>query len=171
VVCFQKAEEARAFGKALRERLSKYGLKISEVKSGIIPFGRYPYLSAIKKGKRLATFDFLGFTHYCTKTRRGYFKLGRKNQWLKEIRNMIKLKEWWEVLRAKLLGHYHYYGLSGNMPEMKAFYKHTRRLAFKWINRRSQKKSYNWIQFYNFLKYNPLPKSKIYHLTYTLSLR
>jgi len=184
VVCFQKAEEARAFGKALRERLSKYGLKISEVKSRIIPFGRYPYLSAIKKGKRLATFDFLGFTHYCTKTRRGYFKLGRKtskakfrqrikelNQWLKEIRNMIKLKEWWEVLRAKLLGHYHYYGLSGNMPKMKAFYKHTIRLAFKWINRRSQKKSYNWIQFYKFLKYNPLPKPKIYHLTYTLSLR
>jgi len=184
VGCFQKAEEARAFGKALRERLSKYGLKISEEKSRIIPFGRYPYLSAIKKSKRLATFDFLGFTHYCTKTRRGYFKLGRKtskakfrqrikelNQWLKKIRNMVKLKEWWEVLRAKLLGHYHYYGLSGNMPEMKAFYKHILRLAFKWINRRSQKKSYNWIQFSKFLKYNPLPKPKIYHLTYTLSPR
>lgn len=182
VVCFQKVAGARAFGRDLRRRLKEYGLKVSEEKSRIIPFGRYPYLSAQGRDRKLATFDFLGFTHYCTKTRRGYFRVGRKtskakfrqrikemNQWLKSVRNMVKLQEWWEVLRMKLFGHYRYYGISGNMAEMNAYYKRAIRLAFKWINRRSQKKSYNWAQFHRVLKYNPLPKPKIYHLTYTLS--
>ena len=181
VVSFQKVQEARAFERSLRERLKKFGLKVSEEKSQIISFGRYPYLSAQKGGKKLATFDFLGFTHYCTKTRRGYFKLGRKtakvkfrqgikelNQWLKSVRNIAKLQEWWEVLKMKLLGHYHYYGISGNMAEIKAYYNQAVRLAYKWVNRRSQKRSYNWAQFHRVLKYNPLPTPKIYHLTYTL---
>jgi len=166
----------------LRERLNKVGLRILKEKSRIICFGRYPYYSARKKGKKLATFDFLGFTHYCTKTRKGYFRLGRKtseakfrqgmkemNQWLKDVRNQVELKEWWEVLKLKLIGHFRYYGISGNMRKIRAFYKRTIRLAFKWINRRSQKRSYNWEQFQRFLRFNPLPVPKIYHLTYTLS--
>lgn len=184
VVGFQKVADARAFEEALKKRLNRFGLKISNEKSRIIPFGRYPWLDAQKKGRRLATFDFLGFTHYCTKTGKGHFKLGRKtakakfrqrikelNGWLKDIRNLVELKQWWDVLRLKLLGHYRYYGISGNIPEMKAFYKRAVRLTFKWINRRSQKKSYSWSQFHKFLKYNSLPKLKIYHLTYTLSSR
>jgi len=184
VVCFQKAEEAKGFGKALVERMRKFGLRISEEKSRIIPFGRYSYYTAQKSGRKLATFDFLGFTHYCTRTRRGYFRLGRKtskekvrqrlketNQWLKDIRNMVKLKVWWEVLRQKLIGHYHYYGVSGNMAELKIYYEQVVKLAYKWINRRSQKRSYNGIRFYRYLKYNPLPKPKIYHLTYISSSR
>lgn len=92
---------------SLRERLSKFGLKVAEEKSRIIAFGRYPYYSARKEGRRLATFDFLGFTPYSTRTRRGYFKVGRKtskakfrqriketNRWLKDVRNMVKLNEW-----------------------------------------------------------------------------
>jgi len=82
---------------------------------------------------------------------------------------MIALKQWWKVLKVKLLGHSQYYGISGNMPEMKVFYIRTVRLVYKWINRRSQKKSYNWQQFRNYLKYNPLSMLKIYYLTYTLS--
>ena len=182
VVCFQKAEEAEEFGRILRQRLGKFGLAVSEEKSRIISFGKYPYYSARDEGKKLETFDFLGFTHYCTKTRKGYFKLGRKtsraryrqklketNLWLKEVRNMIKKEDWWEVLRMKLSGHYRYYGVSGNMRDLKAFYNQTVKLAYKWINRRSQKKSYNITQFYKMLEYKPLPKPKIYHRTYTPS--
>jgi len=181
VVCFQKAEEARGFGRALRERLRRYGIRVAEEKSRVLPFGRLPYEAAQEKGKKLATFDFLGFTHYCTRTRRGYFKLGRKTakerfrqriketkQWLKDVRGMMKLKDWWEVLRLKLTGHYSYYGISGNMAALKAFYREVTRLAFKWANRRSQKRSYNWECFKRFLQFNPLPKPKIYHLTYSL---
>jgi len=184
VAGFQKIADARAVEKALRKRLNRFGLSISKEKSRIIPFGRYPWLSAQGKGEKLKTFDFLGFTHYCTGTRKGHFRVGRKtakakfrqrvkelNEWLKDTRNLVELKEWWQILRLKLLGHYNYYGISGNMLKMNAFYKKAIRLTFKWMNRRSQKKSYNWIQFCRFLQYNPLPKPKIYHLTYTLSSR
>ena len=182
VVCFQSGKEAEAFGEKFRERLSKFGLRIAEGKSRIIEFGRYPWLRARREGRRLATFDFLGFTHYCGKTRKGKFKLGQKtskarfrqkikeiNQWLKKVRNLVEMKEWWVVLRKKLTGHYCYYGISGNMSEMQAFYERTLKFAYKWTNRRSERKSYNWQQFQRYLKYNPLPQPKIYHLTYTLS--
>jgi hypothetical protein len=116
------------------------------------------------------------------KTRRGKFKLGRKtsrkkfrqkmtemNIWVKRIRNLVKLNEWWKVLGLKLLGHYRYYGMSGNFRWMQNFYHQVVRLAFKWVNRRSQKKSYNWDQFHRFLQFNPLPKPKIYHSLYNLN--
>jgi RNA-directed DNA polymerase len=184
IVCFQYGDEAKAFGKALRQRLAMFGLKISEEKSRIIEFGRYPCQKARKQGKKCATFDFLGFTHFCDKTRSGNWKVGRKtsskkykqkmkemNQWLKGVRNRVELKVWWQVLKQKLAGHYQYYGISGNIKGLQAYYTHTVRFAFKWINRRSQKRSYNWTQFNRFLSFNPLPKPKIYHLTYTLSKR
>ena len=90
------------------------------------------------------------------------------NQWLRRVRNRVKLKDWWHVLAQKLVGHYQYYGLSGNFKGLQSYYYHTVRLSFKWINRRSQKRSYNWSQFNRFLSFNPLPKPKIYHRTYTL---
>lgn len=182
VCCFQKKQEAEKFGIMLRERLSKFGLKISEKKSRIVGFGRYAQQNAKAQGKKVETFDFLGFTHYCGKTRRGMFMVGRKtsakkfsqkmkaiNLWLKGIRNMVELKEWWRVLKQKLAGHYIYYGISGNMPCLKKYSYCCTRLAFKWINRRSQKKSYNFEQYIRFMEYNPLPKPKIYHQIYTLS--
>lgn len=182
VVCFQSEKEAKEFGNILEERLGKFGLRIAKGKSQIIGFGRYIWQKAQGEGKKVATFDFLGFTHYCDKTRKGAFKLGRRtarrkfiqkvkelNQWLRNVRNLVELQEWWQVLRLKLIGHYRYYGMSGNMPSMRAFYTKALRLAHKWINRRSQKRSYNWKQFLNYVKYNPLPLPKIYHLTYTLS--
>ena len=182
VAGFQKIADARGYTEALRERLNGYGLRISEEKSRLIPFGRYPYQSAVKQGKRLGTFDFLGFTHYCASTRRGYFKVVHRtskvkfrqrakelNQWLKKVRNLAKMEDWWKVLETKLTGHYRYYGISGNMSEMKAFHWCTIKLTFKWVNRRSQKKSYNWVQFQGYLKHNPLPEPKIYHSIYTLS--
>ena len=182
IVCFENEKEAMIFGVALRQRMNKFGLKISEEKSKIIEFGRCSCHRARKYGFRCETFDFLGFTHFCDKTRRGKFKLGRKtsrkkfiqkrkdmNLWLKHIRNRNELKEWWKLLRIKLLGHYQYYGMSGNFRWVRNFYDHTVRLAFKWINSRSQRKSYNWDQFNNFIRFNPLPKPKIYHSLYNLN--
>ena len=84
------------------------------------------------------------------------------NLWLKGVRNRMKLELWWPLLAQKMTGHYQYYGISGNIRGLQSFYYHTEKLAFKWINRRSQKKSYNWGQFNRFLSFNPLPKPKIY---------
>nr|QNO46941.1 hypothetical protein CLAIAILK_00002 [Methanosarcinales archaeon ANME-2c ERB4] len=182
VVCFEKEAEARAFGNDLRRRMSEFGLTISEEKSKIIEFGRCACTKAKQNGRKCETFDFLGFTHFCDKSRWDNFKLGRKtsrkkfrqkmadmNIWLKRIRNLVKLKEWWKLLGLKLLGHYRYYGMSGNFRWMQNFYHQVVRLAFKWVNRRSQKKSYNWDQFHRFLQFNPLPKPKIYHSLYNLN--
>jgi len=89
------------------------------------------------------------------------------NIWLKRIRNLARLKVWWKLLGLKLPGHFQYYGMSGNFRWMHNFYHQVVRLAFKWINRRSQKKSYNWDQFRRFIQFNPLPNPKIYHSLYT----
>lgn len=181
VVCFGNHGEGKAFEGKLKERLGKFGLKIAESKSRVIEFGRYASQRAERKGQKAATFDFLGFTHYCCKTRKGSFKLGRKTSgkkfrqamkamclWLKGIRNRVILSEWWKVLRSKLKGHFCYYGISGNSRGISAYNQEVRRLVFKWINRRSQKKSYTWKQFCGFLKHNPLPEPKVRHMTYTL---
>jgi group II intron reverse transcriptase/maturase len=182
IVCFQYGDEALAFGEMLKQRLAKFGLKIAEGKSRIIEFGRNAWMKSRQDGGQLATFDFLGFTHYCCESRRGLFRLGQKtsskrfrqkmkamNQWLKNVRNLVTLVEWWQVLKMKLTGHYQYYGISGNFRELRKFYTRAVRLAHKWINRRSQKESYNWERFQRFLKWNPLPKPRICHKTYTLS--
>jgi group II intron reverse transcriptase/maturase len=182
IVSFQSGREAKAFGEMLKQRLSRFGLEVAEGKSRIIEFGRYVWQRAQQQGTKVATFDFLGFTHYCAKTRNGKFKLGRKtaslkfrqkmktmNIWLKSVRNAVKLSKWWPVLGLKLMGHYRYYGVSDNSRAISTFYYQTRRLAYKWINRRSQKTSYNWAKFERFLKFNPLPKPRIYQLLYASS--
>jgi len=179
VVCFKYHDEGVAFMEKLKERLSKFGLRIAESKSRVLEFGRYASERTRRKGKRVGTFDFLGFTHYCGKSRKGGFILGRRtsdkkfraamkamNVWLKGIRNRVKLSVWWKVLKSKLAGHYQYYGISGNSRGIGEYNQRVRRLAFKWINRRSQKQSYTWDQFCGFLKYNPLPKPVLCHRTY-----
>jgi len=71
VVCFEKEIEARIFGDELRRRMGKFGLTISEEKSKIIEFGRCPCMEAKQYGWKCETFDFLGFTHFCDKSRWG----------------------------------------------------------------------------------------------------
>ena len=93
------------------------------------------------------------------------------NKWLKRVRNLVELKDWWKVLGLKLRGHYNYYGISGNSLEIEKFYNKSLALAYKWVNRRSQRKSYNSEQFSRFVKFNPLPMPKIYHrMNYAFAL-
>ena len=179
IVLVQYKNEAEKILTEMDKRLNKFGLDLSKEKTGLIEFGRYAEINTGKKGKKPDTFDFLGFTHYSDKTRKGNFKVGRKtrrkkfnlslkkmNVWLKAIRNRVKTKEWWKIVTAKLRGHFEYYGISGNYASIRDFYQLALRLIFKWINRRSQKKSMNWKQFINYLKYYPLPLPKIKHNIY-----
>lgn len=182
VVLFQKRWEAERFGETLRERFNKFGLSLSAEKSRIIWFGENVWKKSLMEKRAVETFDFLGFRHFCDSTRTGAFKLGRMtspkkynqkliaiNQWLKENRNRVKLAEWWRIFCSKLAGHYRYYGVSGNYLSMKKFYWYTRKLAYKWINRRSQKKSFDYDKYERFLKHNPLPIPKIYLSLYAKS--
>jgi len=174
VILAQYKEEVEEILKLLEERLSKFRLDLSKEKTRLMQFGRYARTNAQRNGRKPDTFDFLGFMHFCDKARKGNFKVGRKtkgkkfntklkemNEWLKSVRNLFEIREWWKILAAKLRGHYEYYGISGNYASMRAFYKQICKLAYKWLNRRSQKKSMNWKRFINYLKQFPLPKPKI----------
>ena len=113
---------------ALRERFAQFDLELHPEKTRVISFGRYERQNAQRQQRRPNTFDFLGFTHYCGQSRKGKFIVGRQTSrkkfrkkcqelktWLKAVRNQLPVKEWWPVLKAKLQGHYQYYGVSGNM--------------------------------------------------------
>ncbi|WP_353272017.1 group II intron reverse transcriptase/maturase [Wolbachia endosymbiont (group A) of Nomada goodeniana] len=173
VVCCESKVDAEEFLELLKQRLNKFGLEVSENKTRVVKFGKREWQRAIREKRRTESFNFLGFTHYGAKSRRGRLMMGHKTsklnlarklkeikEWLKIVRGSIRLKDWWQVLKAKLTGHYNYFGISGNYWCLKQFYTSVRKLAFKWINRRSQKKSMTWEQFVHYVEVNPLPKPK-----------
>jgi RNA-directed DNA polymerase len=178
------ANEEKRIERGLQNRFNKYGLEIHPSKSRNSSFGRFERENAKLQKRRANTFDFLGFTHYCDRSRKGNFKVGRKtsgkkfaskcremNRWLKAIRNQVKTKEWWKVLKAKLRGHFQYYGVSENYNGVVRFYKFTLRVVRKWLNRRSQKRKMNWDRFTTYLEHYPLPKPKIVHSFYVSPVR
>ncbi len=180
VCVVQYAKDAIRIERALKNRFARYGLEIHPEKSRNISFGNFERENAARQKRRANTFDFLGFTHYCDTTRKGRFKVGRKtsrkkfrskckelNAWLKSVRNLVKTKEWWKILKAKLRGHYQYYGVSENYRGVLMYYKKALELTLKWMNRRSQKKKLSWARFLSYLDKYPLPKPKIVHNFYT----
>lgn len=175
VCCFQYKEEANRFYVALKERLAKFGLEIADNKSKIIEFGRFAAGNRQVKGVgKPETFDFLGFTHYCSQTRNGKFTVKRKTSkrkfkakvkafatWIMRIRDKERIQIIFETVKAKLQGHYNYYGISDNYRMIAKYYNKVLKLIFKWLNRRSQRKSFNWEKFNLYLKQNPLPRPAI----------
>jgi len=178
----QRQEDAQHILEAIRERFAKFGLELHPEKTRVISFGRYEPQNAKRQERKAHTFDFLGFTHYCGKSRKGNFIVGRKTSrkkfrkrcrelkaWLKGIRNQAAVRDWWPILGAKLRGHYQYYGISGNSRSIRQYYCIAVQGARKWLNRRSQRKPYNWERFVEYLKRYPLPKPRIVHNLYTLA--
>lgn len=174
IVCCESERDAKEFLELQKQRLKKFGLEVSDAKTKIVRFGRRAWQLARKRNEKLESFNFLGFTHYCAASRGGYFVIGHKTSkenlcqklreikdWLKAIRNLLRLKDWWPILKAKLSGHYNYFGVSGNYRSIKQFYMQVISLIFKWINRRSQKKSMNFEKYLNYLQLNPLPEPRI----------
>ena len=177
IVCsFQIKQEAEKFLIALKKRLEKFGLEIAEDKTKILEFGRFAEVTRKNNGNgKPETFDFLGFTHVCGKTRNNKFivkrttskkKLKAKKQaakeWLKE--NMHQnIKVLIDSLNKKLVGHYAYYGVNGNMKRLGEFRFYITKILYQTLNRRSQKRSFNWEEFQmKVLKYLPIAKPKIY---------
>ncbi len=179
-VCVVRYEEdAKHIERGLKNRFNKYGLEIHPKKSRNISFGRFERENAKRQNRKANTFDFLGFTHYCDWSRKGYFKVGRKtsrkkftakckemNEWLKAIRNRVKTEVWWKILIVKLRGHFQYYGVSENYRGILRYYLFTLRMVRKWLNRRSQKRKMSWERFTKYLEYYPLPKPVIVHSFY-----
>ena len=174
IIGVQYKHEADQLLSDIRERLKKFGLELSLEKTRIIEFSRFAFLKRRKDGKS-RTFDFLGFTHYRSKTRDGRDTVKLKTSWKKmklaemSLNSYLKKnrhKEIWEILKAKLRGHYNYYGVSGNFVAINKYYHRTIKLVYKWKNRRSQKRSFSWEAFQRYLLVNPLPKPKLTYAIY-----
>ena len=172
---FQYQREAEAYYETLKKRMSKFGLELESSKSKIIKFGKFAEQNrkALGQGKP-ETFDFLGLTFYCSRTRKGYpcikVKTSKKKfkqkvkamkVWLYENRD-IKVKDLMDKLNIKLIGHYRYYGISHNGRMLANFRQRTIEYLFKVLNRRSNRRSYNWEGFTEMLRYYKLPYPKIY---------
>jgi len=182
IIGVQTKPEAYQILNDLKERLKKFKLEVSIEKTGIVEFGKYAEQNSKNRGKRKPdSFNFLGFTHYCSKSRKGNFlmkirtnkkkqrnALIEMNTWLKNTRNKMKAKQIWRILASKIRGHYNYYCVSSNSKSTNSFHHQTKRLIFKWMNRRSQKQSFNWTEFSNYLKLYPLPKPTLVHSMYDI---
>lgn len=175
IFCFEKEEDATIFYQQFILRLKKFNLEVAEEKTKIISLGK-----DVKNdddsgtGISIGSFDFLGFTHYVStnkygnkvvtrKTSKKKFKasLLRFKEWVKENRTM-PIKNFMKKIKIKTQGHCNYYGVTGNRNGVNDFIDEIRRLLYKWLNRRSQRKSFDWEKFNKFLKKYPLPKAKIY---------
>ncbi len=174
VCCFQNKDEAEQFYGRLKHRMKYFGLELEESKSRLVESGRYAEERCRAKGEKPGTFTFLGFTHYCSRSRNGKFRVKRKtsrkkfakkckevHRWIAEMRTM-PLPEIIRKLNRMLAGYYHYYGITDNYERIDAFCYEVRKSLFYWMNRRSQKKSYNWCSFNAVLKEHPLARPRIY---------
>lgn len=178
VACFQYKEEAERFNELLKKRMKRVGMSLEENKTRLIEFGRYAEERCRKEGKKPETFTYLGFTHYCSKSRNGKFRVKRKTsrkkfaKKCKEIHRQIKsmrtkrVKEIVKKLNEILAGYYHYYGITDNIEKLSEFRYRMMKSLYYWLNRRSQKKSYNWDGFNEMLKSTPLISPRIYVSVY-----
>lgn len=176
VAGFQYKWEAENYYKLLKERMEKFGLQLEDSKSRLLQSGAYIARAKQKSGEsiRLQTFDFLGFTFYCGRSRKGMPYIMQKTS-SKKFRQKIRdikvwlyanrdqpLKKLMGMLNLKLIGHYRYYGISFNGRMISNYKQQVRELLFKVLNRRSDRKSYTREGFIEMLKYYPLAMPKIY---------
>jgi group II intron reverse transcriptase/maturase len=163
VCCFQNKSEAEKFRQDLEERFAKFGLEVAADKTKTLEFGRFAKENREKRGEgKPETFDFLGFTFYCStdggkrffrckvKTCKKKFrsKLLAIKEWIKRNRNM-RVSVLIKKLNLGLRGYYGYYGVTDNTRELKKFQNAVKMLLFKWLNRRSERRSYTKDSFFN----------------------
>jgi len=183
VALFEREEDARWFLEELPKRLAKFRLEIEPSKTQLLPFGVARGRSKASSVSSPRTFNFLGFTHYIGRSRRGQPVLSRQTERERMKRKLKEVKQRLKVLRIHgtnamvdyvvrhLRGHLQYYGVSGNSRAMGRYWWWMRRLLFKWLNRRSQKRSLTWEEFLRLLAARKLPKPHLVHRLYGVAFR
>lgn len=176
VVGFQYKSDADRFLKDLAERMGKFGLELHPVKTRLIEFGRFAQANRRKRGEgKPETFDFLGFTHSCSKTKTGGYAIRRttiKKRFIrkcKEVRRELKermhddVMETGKWLNSVIQGHQNYYAVPYNMDSVKSFYDQTTRAWLYTLRRRSQKgKQFTWKRFEKLIRWL-IPRVRIVH--------
>ena len=171
LACFQYESDAVAFREQLEERLQGFNLELALEKTRCIEFGRFARGDARKKDQKPEEFDFLGFTHYCGKTRNGHFKLKRRTSRKKFGLSLNRFTGWAQKSRSRLTkgqmlrnaairvtGHLNYYAITDNSERCSSYVYHATQTLFKWINRKSQRPSYTWEGFLQALNHVGWPK-------------
>ena len=143
-------------------------------KTRCIAFGRFARSNANERGEKPKEFTFLGFTHYCGKTRQGHFKVKRRTSRKKLGQSLRKFGDWARTARRKLtkgeilcqarvrvIGHLNYYAITDNAVQCNRYVFYATRLLFKWLNRKSQRKAYTWSGFNQALAWVVWPKPLI----------
>ena len=166
VCAFERREDAERFYKMLGQRLGKFGLELSLEKTRVIPFSRQQ-----PAGKN--SFEFLGFEFRWGKDRAGKDHVERRTsrkklrsslkrftQWCRKNRN-LRLRELFARLNAKLRGYYNYYGVNGNFASLEQFFYRAMGILKKWLNRRSQRRSYNWAGCRELIKHFKVERPRI----------
>lgn len=173
IVCFQYKRDAERFRNVLEKRLAKFALQLEPNKTRLVEFGRFSQKHAKERGKKMKTLYFLGFTHFCTRNRKGNFMVGRKTE-KSRLRRSIKkitdkmrqirhwtIKEQVDKINQILRGHYNYYGMGGNFKSMYRIYHKVEKYLRKMLSSRSQKSYITWEKFKNIKEKFPLLKPKI----------
>lgn len=173
-VCFQDKNDAESFLKDLETRLKKFHLALAPEKTKLFEFGALAILKAKARGERAATFDFLGFTHYCSRSKDGKrYRMKRKTISKRFAAKLKGYKEWLRSHRtqptisimattaAKLRGHFSYYGVTDNSKSIQSFNYRVIQILYKWLNRRGKRGCYTWEKFNKLLTLYPMPKPRI----------
>jgi len=159
IVCFQYKRDAERFVDVLEKRLSKFSLDLEPNKTRLIEFGKCAERNARARGEKPETLYFLGFTHYCTTSRKGRFMVGRKTERsrlkrsMNNLQNRIREAMHWKVglqidrINRTLRGHYNYYGMGGNYRSLSKMYHLAVVYLKKMLSRRSQKGNITWELF------------------------
>jgi len=171
VIGFERQDDARRVMGVLGLRMKKYGLTLHPEKTRLLPFGRPKF--GQQEGKGPATFDFLGFTLYWCRGRRGSWRLTLKTRTAR-LRRAVQaasdfcwrhrhesIAEQHAGLCRRIQGHFNYFGVNGNIRALQMLVKKTEQAWHKWLNRRSQRSRLNWKRFADLLKDFPLPRPVI----------
>jgi len=174
LACFQYKDDAVNFRRRLEDRLEGFGLTLAEEKSHCIEFGRFAREDTQKRGEKLKDFTFLGFKHYCGKTKEGYFKVKRRtsrkklgqslrrySDWAKKARHVLRKGEMLRQARGRVIGHLSYYAITDNLERCSYYVYRTKHILFKWLNRKSQRKAYTWESFTQALVWVGWPEPRV----------
>ena len=165
VALFRFAEDARSFYKQLGKRLGKFRLELAEEKTRIVSFSRF------RKYEK-SSFSFLGIEFRWGLNSHGKDDIKRRTDRKRLKRAIAEIAEWCKenrhqrigkqaaTIKAKLQGHYNYYGIAGNKESLKQFYEGVKRIWYKWLNRRSQRRSYTWKEYHKMLECHNIPTPK-----------
>ena len=166
VAMFRYARDAEMFYRKLQDRLAKFSLELAEEKSRIISFSRF------RKNEN-TSFSFLGIEFRWgvsnsgkdiikrrTDRKRLQRALAEITEWCRENRHQ-RIRKQTETMKQKLRGHYNYYGIAGNSEGIRQFFDGVMRIWYRWLNRRSQHRSYNWNGFKDMTRLYEIPRPKV----------